>query len=365
MRKYKNKEIGQEIGQKQEEDEGNMGNLLSVWDEGKTHPPQATQKSHDSVSIKLGCADFGTFNGRSDHWITFKENTLSKAGVGGYAQYFSPDFIKTSANKEGNNRIFYLLQTATNGGGASHVVRRFTSTANGHEAWRALLASYEGPVMSGEIAKTLRTKLWALRLRSKDDVNKHINDFTLYMDQLKELGSEEREERLTDLFLDSIIDTKFEVTVANCRLRDHISIHECFEAIRKYDNIISRENKQGKGSRHKIRRLNNNIKQTSKHNDKSQVDTSYRSYAEWQKLSAEERSKVLEAREAKEKDKNVNKEEHNTGKQVESPRDDNQNKNNNGKQRNRRRTRRQVNSGNGNREDHEDNEQYQENEDDP
>jgi hypothetical protein len=108
-----------------------------------------------------------TFNGWSDHWITFKENTLSKAGVGGYAQYFKEDFIETSTNKEGNNRIFYLLQTATNGGGASHVVHKFASTANGHAAWKALLAWYEGPVMSGEIAKTLRSKLWALKLCSK------------------------------------------------------------------------------------------------------------------------------------------------------------------------------------------------------
>ncbi len=155
-----------------------MGNLPSLWDESR-ELSRTQGKNQDSVSIKLSCADFGTFNGRSNHWITFKENTLSKAGIGGYAQYFKEDFIETTNNKEGNNRIFYLLQTATNGGGASHVIRKFASTANGRAAWKALLAWYEGPVMSGEIAKTLRSKLWALRLRSKDDVNKHINDFTL------------------------------------------------------------------------------------------------------------------------------------------------------------------------------------------
>ncbi len=183
--------------------------------------------------------------------------------MGGYSQYFKEGFIETPENNEENNRIFYLLQTATNGGGASHVVRKYTSTTNGHQAWRALLAWYEGPVMSGEIAKILRTKLWALRLRSRDDVNKHITDFTLYMDQLSELDREEREETLTDLFLDSVIDPKFEVTIANCRLRDHISIHKCFEAVRKYDNIISREGMQGEGSRYKIRRLNNHNKQAN------------------------------------------------------------------------------------------------------
>ncbi len=181
MKKYKNKGTEQEIGQNDVgiEAETNMSNLPSLWDEDRAFLSRIAQQKHESVNIKLSCADFGTFNGRSDHWIMFKENTLSKAGVGGYAQYFKQDFNETPGNKEGNNRIFYLLQTATNGGGASHVVRKYASTAVGHGAWQALLAWYEGPVMSGEIAKTLRTKLWSLRLRSKDDVNKHINDFML------------------------------------------------------------------------------------------------------------------------------------------------------------------------------------------
>jgi hypothetical protein len=289
-----------------------MGNLLTTRAVDST---AHTTKSQDSVSIKLSCADFGTFNGRSDHWITFKENTLSKAGVGGYAQYFRDDFIETHSNKEGNNRIFYLLQTATNGGGASHVVRKYATRADGHAAWQALLAWYEGPVMSGEIAKTLRTKLWALRLRSKDDVNKHVNDFTLYMDQLRELGREEREETLTDLFLDSIIDPKFEVTVANCRLRDHITIQECFEAVRKYDNVIAREATQGDGGRYKTRRLHNNLKQASKHQG-GKVDSSYRTYNEWQKLSQEQRTAILEAREKEKgetRDESEAREDKNTG----------------------------------------------------
>ncbi len=80
-----------------------MGNLPSLWDENRHSPPSIKDKHQDSVNIKLSCADFGTFNGRSDQWITFKENTLSKAGVGGYAQYFKEDFIETDKNKEGNN----------------------------------------------------------------------------------------------------------------------------------------------------------------------------------------------------------------------------------------------------------------------
>jgi hypothetical protein len=42
----------------------------------------------------------------------------------------------------------------------------------------------------------------------------HVNDFTLHMDQLKELAREKREETLTDLYLDSILDPKFKVMIA-------------------------------------------------------------------------------------------------------------------------------------------------------
>jgi hypothetical protein len=270
--------------------------------------------------------------------------------------YFRQDFIQKESNREGNNRIFYLLQTATNGGGASHVVRKYSATADGAAAWQALMAWYEGPVMSGEISKTLRTKLWAMKLQSKGDVNKHINDFTLYTDQLRELNREEREDTLTDLFLDSIIDPKFEVTVANCRLRDHISLHECFEAIRKYDNIILRDGIQGGQQNYKIRRLNQGRRQTQQ--DKTRIDSSYRTYAEWQKLTPEQRSKILELRE-KEK-QNENRDDNEMVQENENPSGDS-----NGRGRykpNRKRTRRQVSTRDN---DHQDNESNHEGSDGP
>ncbi len=102
---------------------------------------------------------------------------------------------------------------------------------------------YEGAVMSGEIARGLRTKLWALKLRPREEANKHINDFILYSDQLNELGKGEREETLVDLFLDSIIDEKYAVPIATCRLNERITLEECYEAIHKYDNINSGKRK--------------------------------------------------------------------------------------------------------------------------
>ena len=131
-----------------------MGNITG-WvrnDERRADEEELGRREENSVPIRLNCADFGTFNGRADQWIRFKENILSKAGVGGYSQYLRADFKINTKNAEGNQRIFYLLQSATNGGGAAHVVCKFSNTADGHAAWQALLAWYEGPVMSWEIA---------------------------------------------------------------------------------------------------------------------------------------------------------------------------------------------------------------------
>jgi hypothetical protein len=77
-------------------------NQSSTSKEGRDDTP--VKRETEPVNIKLSCADFGNFNGRSDHWITFKENTLSKAGVGGYAQFFKPNFIVNDTTKEGNQR---------------------------------------------------------------------------------------------------------------------------------------------------------------------------------------------------------------------------------------------------------------------
>jgi hypothetical protein len=69
-----------------------MGNLPNLWYENRSETTTTRFKNQDSITIKLSCADFGTFNGCSDQWISFKENTLSKAGVGSYAQYIKLDF---------------------------------------------------------------------------------------------------------------------------------------------------------------------------------------------------------------------------------------------------------------------------------
>jgi hypothetical protein len=41
--------------------------------------------------------------------------------------------------------------------------RKERKTEDGNAAWKALVSWNEGPVMSGEISKTLHMKLWNLR----------------------------------------------------------------------------------------------------------------------------------------------------------------------------------------------------------
>jgi hypothetical protein len=86
-----------------------MGNISSIWTGNEARDEQETSSregQEKAMPIRLNCADFVTFNGRADQWIGFKENILSKAGVGGYSQYLKADFKLSERNKEGNQRIF-------------------------------------------------------------------------------------------------------------------------------------------------------------------------------------------------------------------------------------------------------------------
>lgn len=113
-----------------------MGNIINLrGDTESREDREEIGRDHmKAAPIRLNCADFGTFNGRSDQWISFKENILSKAFVGGCSQYLKPDFKFESHDEEENQQSFNLLQSATNGGGATHVVRKFNNTADGHGA---------------------------------------------------------------------------------------------------------------------------------------------------------------------------------------------------------------------------------------
>lgn len=92
--------------------------------------------------------------------------------------------------------------------------------------------------------------------------------------------------------------------MASCRLSAGITLEECYEAICKFDNVITRENikEDNRARLNKIRRL-----ETHSPGDNN-VDTSYKPYKEWMNLTAEQRKEIHRARgERKNKNWNQNK----------------------------------------------------------
>ncbi len=71
-----------------------MVTISSIFsgDESRNEVEDSNRERDKAVPIRLNCMDFGTFNGRADQWIAFKENILSKAGVDRYSQFLKADF---------------------------------------------------------------------------------------------------------------------------------------------------------------------------------------------------------------------------------------------------------------------------------
>ena len=57
------------------------------------------------------------------------------------------DKTKPVKDQEGNHRVYYLFEGATNDGSASHIVRGHKEERDGRAAWYALKDWYEGKMM--------------------------------------------------------------------------------------------------------------------------------------------------------------------------------------------------------------------------
>ena len=223
-------------------------------DELSSNPPLMPEKDeYKAVSFKITAKDFGTFDGKPEHWFPFKHKTESTLGVAGFSSLL--DVHVPMSDVEGNRRLYYLLEGATNDGAASHIIKQHKVMKDGRAAWVALKDWYEGKTMAGDIAKTCRVKLQALELLPKGDANTYINEFIKLKDQLEEAGEGERPATLVEQFLDQIKDPQYEVTVSNLRMENDKTLDQCIEVIRKHDLVVTRQRiKDHRFS--KIRRLN-------------------------------------------------------------------------------------------------------------
>ena len=295
-----------------------MGNTFSTSSDeevadGIAYPGRRDEEKY--ADIKLSCDSFMKFDGTLDKWFPFKEDVLAKAGSGGYAYFFEPGFVLTPKNRLGNQRIYFMLKLATNGGTASAFVNGHKTMKDGHGAWTTLMEWYEGPLMSIEQAKVQRDRIRQLRLKPKDSPHKHIHDFIFHRDQLIELGRPIAEEELVDLFIDSLVDPTYNVAKSLCRRLKYTTLEQCFETVREHAVDTLREERNTNSAevsqlKNKIRRLQQKRQKGGglpggeeagkQQQNKDKVETGYIPYEEWQKLTSEERKTIHQARELKE-----------------------------------------------------------------
>jgi len=206
------------------------------WLFGSRHSEEDEKYFSKAVSFKIAVHDFGKFDGKPEHWYAFKNKTMSTFGVAGFSSIL--DKTKPIKDQEGNHRVYYLFEGATNDGSASHIVRGHEEERNGGAAWHTLKDWYESKTTSSDIAKTCRLKLQALELTPKGDANMYVSEFIRFMNQLEDMNEGEHPASLMDQFLDQIKDNKYEVRVTNLRMNNGKTLETCIEAIWHHDLVF-------------------------------------------------------------------------------------------------------------------------------
>ena len=133
--------------------------------------------------------------------------------------------------------------------------------------------------------------------------------------QLVELGRPISEEELVDRFLDSLVDPSYVVAKGLCRRLKYTTLEQCFETVREHAIDALREEQNNNQEvvsqlRNKIRRLQQQRQRGGgggmqagssggppPNSKEKALDTGYRTYEEWQKLTSEERKAIHQARE--------------------------------------------------------------------
>ena len=86
--------------------------------------------------------------------------------------------------------MFAKLSSASVEGTAHHIVAEFIVTQDGHAAWNALVAWYDGDDVKADVAATIWRKLKGTILLSGGDPNNYINQFKLRLDELNRIQGE-------------------------------------------------------------------------------------------------------------------------------------------------------------------------------
>ena len=101
--------------------------------EDEDNDAKSVKESSKAVTFKIAVHDFGKFDGKPEHWYTFKNNTISTLGVAGFSPIL--DKAMPMRDQEGNHCVYYLCEGTTNDGSASHIVKRHKNERDGRAAW--------------------------------------------------------------------------------------------------------------------------------------------------------------------------------------------------------------------------------------
>jgi len=88
-----------------------------------------------AVSFKIAAHDFGKFDGKPEHRYAFKNKTMSTLGTAGFSSIL--DKTKPIKDQEGNHRVCYLFEGATNDG-QPPILSEDKKKRHGRAAWYAL-----------------------------------------------------------------------------------------------------------------------------------------------------------------------------------------------------------------------------------
>jgi hypothetical protein len=188
-----------------------MGQVLSNTAETVGTAMGTAMRSHGgNRSLKISAKGIPDFNGNQDSWTKWKAQAENTFIAGGYSDILEDgDFSELEENWTDNEVVYTLLAAATIDGVARHVVAKFDKEKDGHMAWQALIALFDGEARLLTTSKRLREKLYATCLYAAGNSDRYLDAFLETYRDLRSHGSKMTEQEAIGLFLDNIHDPDY------------------------------------------------------------------------------------------------------------------------------------------------------------
>ena len=159
--------------------------------------------------LRLDSHKIKNFSGKAEDWQRWKSGTNVTFSSTGYGEVLER---KKCAQRHisKNKVVFAQLSGAVNDGTARHLVEAYSETKDGHEAWKALLAWYDGSNVQAALAASIRKQLYATELNTGTSASEYINSFKVKETELDRIPGEYMSEyQYRDVFIQNILDPDY------------------------------------------------------------------------------------------------------------------------------------------------------------